>query len=79
MPKFFAIFHVRLAMIVEILARAFNSIMKTPTLRFAKLRRRRIPIMTVILLGDSGGSGSQWPCICLGSGRGHKSQRKNKN
>jgi hypothetical protein len=53
MPKFFAIFHVRLAVVVEILARAFYSIMKPLALRVAELRRRRIPIMVVILLGDS--------------------------
>src|ERR1019366_277577 len=65
-----AIVHVRLAVIVEILARAFNAILETLALNLLQFLRRGIPVAAILgigsearrLLGLAGGLGHAKPC-----------------
>ncbi len=58
--EFFTIFNVRRAVIIKVLARALNSIMKALTLRFAKFSRRLVPVRRVswaaLAAGDPAGT-----------------------
>lgn len=49
-PVFFAILDVGWAMVVKVLASAFDSIVEALPLCLAKLSRRRIPVMIVIMI-----------------------------
>jgi hypothetical protein len=45
MPKLIAVVHIRTAMIVVVLTRPFNTIVKSVAMYFVELRRRSIPIV----------------------------------
>jgi hypothetical protein len=61
--------------ILEVLARAFNTVMKTLALRIAELSRGLIPVMVVVILRGCGARRSY--CACLA--RSETKQRKSKH